>query len=289
MFIFRQSADLQAYLKKERLSGKKSGFVPTMGALHEAHLSLVRRARGENELTVCSIFVNPTQFNDPKDYELYPKTVEKDIYLLEKAACDVLFLPDIPQIYPPGVPQNETYELGHLESALEGKYRPGHFQGVCQVMRRLLQLVEPDRLYIGQKDYQQCLVIKKLLTLLKMQIEVIICPTLRESNGLAMSSRNLRLSDEEKERSAAIFDALTYMNSNIKEGCLKELLAAAKNMLLLKGLQPDYVEIAATDDLRLLEAWNGQARVVALVAAYMGKVRLIDNMVLPLNFAGYAN
>lgn len=289
MFIFKHSADLSAYLQNERLSGKKCGFVPTMGALHEGHLSLLTRARAENDLVVCSIFVNPTQFNDPKDFELYPKTVEQDVYLIEKTHCDVLFLPDTQQIYPATQDHSETYPLGHLEAVFEGKYRPGHFQGVCQVMRRLMQLVKPDRLYIGQKDYQQCLVISKLLELMQWQTAVIICPTLRESNGLAMSSRNLRLSDHEKQQAAGIFKALTYINTHFHKRCLKEILPEAENILFRHGLQVEYLAVATADDLRILENWEEGTRMVVLIAAYMGKVRLIDNIILPLNFAGYAN
>lgn len=289
MLIIKQPADLSAYLQKERRSGKKCGFIPTMGALHQGHLSLVNRAKEENELVVCSIFVNPTQFNDPKDFELYPKTLENDIYLLEKAACDVLFLPATVQIYPPGKVHDEWYDLGELESVLEGKYRPGHFQGVCQVVQRLIHIVEPEQLYIGQKDYQQCMVIKKLLSLIHVQTNVVICSTLREPNGLAMSSRNMRLSPEEKGKAAGIFEALSYISQNIQPGTLEHILAQAGNILSRYGLRADYVEIATAADLRLIDNWNGQTEIVALIAAYMGKVRLIDNMILPLNFAGYGN
>lgn len=289
MFIIKQPEDLSLYLQKQRQSGKKCGFIPTMGALHQGHLSLVNSAREEDQLVVCSIFVNPTQFNDPKDFERYPKTLENDIYLLEKAACDVLFLPATEQIYPPGKVHNEWYDLGELESVLEGKYRPGHFQGVCQVMQRLIRIVDPDRLYIGQKDYQQCMVIKKLLLLMQRQTDIVICSTLREPNGLAMSSRNMRLSAGEKEKAAGIFEALSYIGQNIQPGALEDTLAQAGNILTRHELRADYVKIATAGDLRLIDNWNGETEIVALIAAYMGEVRLIDNMILPLNFAGYAN
>ena len=289
MHIIRQTADISAYLQKERRSGKKCGFIPTMGALHQGHLSLVNSARKENELVVCSIFVNPTQFNDPKDFELYPKTLENDIYLLEKANCDVLFLPSTEQIYPPGKVHNEWYDLGVLESVLEGKYRPGHFQGVCQVVQRLIHIIEPEQLYIGQKDYQQCMVIKKLLSLTGVCTNIVICSTLREPGGLAMSSRNMRLSADEKEKAAGIFEALSYIAQNIQPGTLEDMLAAAGNILSRHELRADYVEIATTEDLRLINNWNGHTEIVALIAAYVGNVRLIDNIILPLNFAGYGN
>lgn len=289
MHIIRQTADISAYLQKERRSGKKCGFIPTMGALHQGHLSLVNSARKENELVVCSIFVNPTQFNDPKDFELYPKTLENDIYLLEKANCDVLFLPATEQIYPPGKVHNEWYDLGALESILEGKYRPGHFQGVCQVVQRLIHIIEPEQLYIGQKDYQQCMVIKKLLSLTGVRTNIVICATQRELSGLAMSSRNMRLSPDEKEKAAGIFEALSYIAQNIQPGPLEDMLAAAGNILSRYELRADYVEIATAEDLRPINNWNGHTEIVALIAAYMGNVRLIDNIILPLNFAGYGN
>ncbi len=289
MFIIKQSKDLIRYLQKQRSAKKKIGFVPTMGALHEGHLSLVKKAIGESGVVVCSIFVNPTQFNDPKDFELYPKTLENDIYLLEKQGCDVLFLPDMNEIYPSGASHTRAYELGYLESVLEGKYRPGHFQGVCQVVHRLLEIVRPNQLYIGQKDYQQCLVIGRLLTLIHSPAEVIVCPILREPNGLAMSSRNMRLTTTEKQKAGGIYEALSYINRNIKPGPVKDIVEEAGNLLVQKELAADYIAIAGAEDLRIIDIWDGRTKAIALIAAFMGKVRLIDNMVLPLNFADYGN
>lgn len=289
MFIIKQSKDLFKYLQKQRAIKKTIGFVPTMGALHQGHLSLVKKAKEESGVVVCSIFINPTQFNDLKDFELYPKTLENDIYLLEKEACDVLFLPDTDEIYPFGITRNEVYELGYLESVLEGKYRPGHFQGVCQVVHRLVEIVRPNQLFIGQKDYQQCLVIKKLLTLIHSPAGIIICPTLRESNGLAMSSRNMRLNADEKQKAGGIFDALSYVNRHIKAGPVKDILEGAGDLLIQKQLVADYVVIAREEDLQIIDVWDGRTKAIALIAAFMGNVRLIDNMILPLNFANYGN
>src|SRR3984957_11141081 len=159
MIIFKRSGDLFGWLKNETARGRSIGFVPTMGALHAGHISLVTISKKETDITICSIFVNPTQFNDPKDYQKYPVTLEKDIALLEAAGTDALFLPEVVDNYAGGTGRLETYELGNLERILEGKYRPGHFQGVCQVMRRLLDLVRPDHLFMGRKDYQQCMVV----------------------------------------------------------------------------------------------------------------------------------
>ncbi|MFT3702339.1 MAG: pantoate--beta-alanine ligase [Agriterribacter sp.] len=289
MFIIKQSNDLSKYLYQQRASGNSIGFVPTMGALHRGHISLIRQAKKERTTTVCSIFVNPTQFNDPKDFEHYPHTIENDIYLLEKENCDVLFLPGVTEIYASGTKSLEKYELGYIETVLEGKYRPGHFQGVCQVIQRLMSMVDPDSLYIGQKDYQQCMVIKKLLSFINSKSAVIICPTLRENDGLAMSSRNMRLNEEERQKATGIYKALSYIHQNIKPGLTFPVLEKAREILITQDLVPDYIEIAAADTLEPIPDWNGRTNIVALIAAFMGKVRLIDNMILPLNFANYAN
>ncbi len=289
MFIIKRSKDLNVYLDKLRPAVRKIGFVPTMGALHKGHLSLLSAARNESGVVVCSIFVNPTQFNDTKDFELYPKTLENDIYLLEKAGCDVVFIPEVDEIYPSGTSVGDRYNLGYLETVLEGKYRAEHFQGVCQVVHRLLDIVRPHHLYLGQKDYQQCMVIKKMLTLTHLTVEVMVCPTLRETNGLAMSSRNMRLSDAEKEKAGGIFKALSYIARHIKPGLVSNILAEAGNILQKSGLTMEYLQIAKAESLELIDEWDGQTKIIALVAAYMGKVRLIDNMILPLNFAAYGN
>ncbi|HRP58219.1 pantoate--beta-alanine ligase [Agriterribacter sp.] len=280
MFIIKQSKDLARYLQKQRSVKKTIGFIPTMGALHQGHLSLTKKAGEENGVVVCSIFVNPTQFNDLTDFELYPKTLESDILLLEKQGCDLLFLPDVAEIYPSGISPATAYELGYLESVLEGKYRPGHFQGVCQVMHRLMEIVRPDRLYLGQKDYQQCLVIGKLLELIQSPAEIIICPTLREPGGLAMSSRNLRLSAREKQNAQGIYEALSYISRNIKPGEVKGIAERAGALLIQKELTADYLTIARAEDLRIIDVWDGQTKAIALIAAFMGKVRLIDNMII---------
>src|SRR6201995_3614662 len=184
MILFRRTGDLAGWLKSQKEAGKSIGFVPTLGALHAGHISLIDISKKTTTLTVCSIFVNPTQFNDPKDFEKYPKTIEKDIILLENAGVEVLFLPELDEMYPDGTKNLETYDLGPLETILEGKYRPGHFQGVCQVMRRLLELVRPDDLFMGQKDYQQCMVVARLLELMGMGTKLHPCPIVREADGL---------------------------------------------------------------------------------------------------------
>lgn len=282
MMLFKKATDINRYLQQCRNSGKSTGFVPTMGALHQGHLSLIDTSKQACSITVCSIFVNPTQFNDVKDFENYPSTIEKDIDALEKAGCDVLFLPSVSEMYPNGTENVQNYQLGYLETVLEGKYRPGHFQGVCLVVHRLLNIMPADQLYLGQKDYQQCMIIKKLIELEKINTTVNICPTLRESSGLAMSSRNMRLSDDERKQALAIFKTLSYLKNNIKKGKLAELKQAAVNKIMNSGFKVDYVEIADADNLEIIEQWDGNKRLVAVVAAFLGNVRLIDNLLLTL-------
>jgi pantoate--beta-alanine ligase len=279
MIIFKQANPLTDYLRKEKKNHKKIGFVPTMGALHPGHLSLIAASTSGNDLTVCSIFVNPTQFNNPEDFKHYPITIEKDLELLMAAGCDIVFLPPAGEIYPSGY-QQKHYELGAIEKRLEGFYRPGHFQGVCQVVDRLLEIVSPDTLYMGQKDFQQCMVIRKLLELTNRDqtVQLKIIPTMRESNGLAMSSRNLRLSSEEKEMATSIYKALLSVKNNIRTRSPEQLKQSAREQLEKNGFVVDYVEIADQRDLS--PAKNSNEPSVALIAASIGKVRLIDNLIL---------
>ena len=280
MILFKNAAELDRYLTEKRHEGISTGFVPTMGALHEGHISLIRESRARCGLTISSIFVNPTQFNDSKDFAKYPITLEKDIDGLEGAGCDVLFLPSIDEVYPNGTTDLPTYDLGYLETVLEGKFRPGHFQGVCQVVDRLLSMVKPHYLFLGQKDYQQCMVIKKLVELTEGETTIIICPTLREKEGLAMSSRNMRLNTEEKEKALCIYNTLSFLKQELKPGYLEDLKERAVQYLTTEGFRVDYVEIAGANDLDLLQNWNGSTPTVALIAAFLNEVRLIDNMLL---------
>jgi len=280
MIIAKKPDFLSDYIDLKKKSGVKINLVPTMGALHEGHIALIREARKAGGLVVCSIFVNPTQFNDPKDYQKYPKTLEKDIDLLEENGNDILFLPEAEDIYPKGTSNLETYELGELEKVLEGKFRPGHFQGVCQVMRRILEIVKPDQLFMGQKDYQQCMVIKRLISLMDASIKFYAIPTVREKDGLAMSSRNLRLDANGRKNAAAISESLQYIRKSIKPGELSTLKARAKEMLEEKEFKVDYVELADVDNLNIVKSWDGKQKLVALIAAFQSGVRLIDNLVL---------
>ena len=280
MILFKKVADINAYLLKIREKGNSIGFIPTMGALHPGHISLLNTSKKSDSISVCSIFVNPAQFNDAKDFDNYPSTIEKDVDALEKAGCDVLFLPTLTEIYPDGTAYIEKYELGYLETVLEGKYRPGHFQGVCMVVDRLLNIIPANELYIGQKDYQQCMVIKKLIELKQIKTHINICPTLRETDGLAMSSRNVRLADRDRKQALKIFETLLFIKNNLNPGDLKRLKQLSVQNLTDAGFTVDYVEIANAGNLKIIDDWDGNTKLVAVAAAFLGNVRLIDNMLL---------
>ncbi len=289
MIIAKKPDFISNYLGPKREIAVRVSLIPTMGALHEGHLTLLRKARLNDAvgqareaggIVVCSIFVNPTQFNDPKDYQKYPKTIEKDIDLLEGSGADILFLPEAADIYPNGISGLETYDLGDLEKVLEGEFRPGHFQGVCQVMRRILDIVKPDQLFMGQKDYQQCMVVKKLIQIMGAPIQFIAIPTVREKDGLAMSSRNLRLNPGARKNAVAISQSLDYIKKNIKPGDLSLIRTKAKELLEERDFKVDYIELADADNLKIVKSWDGKQKLVALIAAFQHEVRLIDNMVL---------
>jgi pantoate--beta-alanine ligase len=279
MHIFKTASDLSDFISRSRAGGRSAGFVPTMGALHAGHLSLIGRSREENDFTVCSIFVNPTQFNNPEDFRNYPITIDRDVEQLLKAGCDVLFLPNVTEVYPPGH-LKKHYELGPVEDVLEGAFRPGHFQGVCEVVDRLLEIVEPDRLYLGQKDFQQCMVIRRLLELTGRSntVQLVIVPTMREADGLAMSSRNLRLNDEQRALSLEISRQLDHIRSHFAEESNEGLQREAAAALREAGFQVDYVSIA--EPTTLLPLQDKKKPAVVLAAATIGPVRLIDNMII---------
>lgn len=282
MFIIKKSADLRQFLEKKQQNHAKTGFVPTMGALHEGHISLVRQSKTGGHFTVCSIFVNPTQFNNPDDLAKYPVTLEKDIELLSRAGCDLLFLPGLKEIYPDPEEKAPHYDLGYLETVWEGRYRPGHFQGVCQVVEKLFRLVNPAHAYFGLKDYQQCMVIRRLneLTGMDKTIGLHLCPTLRETDGLAMSSRNMRLTEAQRQTAPALYRELQWVKDHIQPGDTTELLSASINRLKEAGFEPDYFGLAHAHTLQPLTDWDGQTPLVCLAAAFLGPVRLIDNLVI---------
>ncbi|HLU86459.1 MAG TPA: pantoate--beta-alanine ligase [Taishania sp.] len=269
--------EVKEQLDTHKKSGKKIGFVPTMGALHEGHLSLVEHAKTQCDIIVVSIFVNPTQFNNATDLEKYPRTIENDINLLKNNNVDYVFTPSIDEIYPSNY-QAPTIDLGILDSVMEGEFRPGHFQGVVQVVKRLFEIVEPNLAFFGQKDFQQVAVIKYMTNYFKLPVEIIPCPIIRNEKGLALSSRNMRLSEEEKEKALVIYNTLIFAKENIGNFSPSELMKECAVRINAGGLETEYVQIVNMNTLETLEKWENNA--VCCIVAYCGEIRLIDNMIL---------
>jgi pantoate--beta-alanine ligase len=258
-------------------TGKTIGFVPTLGALHNGHMSLIKQAQQVCTEVVCSIFVNPTQFNDPKDLEKYPRPIAADIALLEQAGCDILFNPAVSEIYDDD--EKWHLDIGDMEHLLEGKFRPGHFQGVMQVVNKLFNIVKPDMAFFGQKDYQQVMVVTKMVELLNMPVKLVTCPIERETDGLAMSSRNIHLTAYDREHALILSKTLSWVKEHFNVDSITQLQQQAEQMLNNEhGITPEYFEIVDGDSLKPVTA--ATKKVVALVAAWVGKTRLIDNMLI---------
>ena len=281
MLIFKRVKDIEKHLRSARKQGIKIGFVPTMGALHAGHISLISASRTRCKLTVCSIFVNPTQFNDKSDFDNYPVTIDNDIKMLSDAGCDVLFLPSVKEIYPNGMEQKRPINFGFIANILEGAFRPGHFNGMAQVVQRLLKIVKPDLLFMGQKDYQQQLIVAELIKKIKLSTRLVVCPTTREKDGLAMSSRNTRLDVNSRKQAVQISKTLLNAKSQIKNGKTEVSTIQEKGfqkLVAVAGMEPEYFEIrnAQTLDVPVKKS----EKLVALTAVKIGGVRLIDNMLL---------
>jgi len=281
MQVITSEGALDSALTEHRFPARAIGFVPTMGALHEGHMSLVRKSLSENSITVCSIFVNPTQFNDPKDYEKYPRQHDIDVERLLSVGCDLVFCPEYNTVYPRA--DRHTYNLGPVAERLEGSFRPGHFNGVASVVKRLLEIVKPDKAYFGLKDYQQFLVVKSLVKKYDIPVEIIGCETVREENGLAMSSRNGRLSIEERNTAAHLYRALKAAKEAVEHGQISGIESIGKDYF--KGLQSPELEYFKVADAATLEPIgdaeiNRRHTAIALVAARVSGVRLIDNIPL---------
>jgi pantoate--beta-alanine ligase len=278
MKLVKTNKELQEKLEKLRKKGA-IGFVPTMGALHSGHLSLVEKAMNENDGVVVSIFVNPTQFNDANDLKRYPRNLGADLKMLETTGCDLVFAPEPEEIYPE--PDTRRFDFGEMEQIMEGAHRPGHFNGVAQVVSKLFELVKPDRAYFGQKDFQQQAIIKKLVRMLNMDIEIVPCPIVREESGLAMSSRNELLNSEERENAALIYKTLSVAEKQTGEKSVYELKKWVTETINKNPfLDVEYFEVVNEENLKPVENWSGNSKKVGCIAVFCGKIRLIDNIEL---------
>lgn len=280
MLIFKHIKDIEKHIISCKKAGYKIAFAPTMGALHTGHISLVDEGKRRADVVVCSIFVNPTQFNDKADFDKYPNTISADIEMLNDAACDVLFLPSVKEMYPDGFGNPTSIDFGHVANILEGEHRPGHFDGMAQVVEKLLRIVTPHVLLMGQKDYQQQLIVRQLIKRRKMATELVMCPTLREKDGLAMSSRNVRLDAPARKLAVTLSKVLKDALNRLKKKANPGILAIEqfKKLQETPGIDPDYFAILDADTLMPVTA--NTKKVVALTAAVIGGVRLIDNMVM---------
>lgn len=280
MLIIRNNAGLQGFIAAAQKKGQQIGFVPTMGALHEGHLALVRHAASLSDLVVCSIFVNPTQFNDPADLETYPRPISRDIHLLHGVGCTVVYLPDVIDVYPPELNTSLHIMPGALAEVMEGEFRPGHFEGVMQVVKRLLDLVTPDVLIMGQKDYQQVAIIRFLLQSLKSNVELVVSPTIREKDGLAMSSRNVRLTKLWRSKAPLIHQTLVGVGDQLGKKTPRSLAGEGYAALGSAGFRPEYFRIVDGRTLQEIEDPKQHDQIVVCTAAWAGDVRLIDNVIL---------
>ncbi|MBK6564896.1 MAG: pantoate--beta-alanine ligase [Saprospiraceae bacterium] len=279
MLILTTVDEINRFISSCRNLSKTIGFVPTMGALHQGHLELVKKSIKENNITVCSVFVNPTQFNDKSDLEKYPRTLDKDCTLLRTIKTDVVFAPTVAEIYPSNI-EVVVPELGGLDLVMEGEFRPGHFEGMAQVVKRLLDIVKPDRLYMGQKDFQQFTIVQYMLKKLQSEVKLVILKTIRENNGLAMSSRNQRLSEEMKNKAGLIYRTLTTVKKQTGKKTPEMIAEYAKKRLSKAGFEVEYFAIVDGNSLKIVHDFNKHSYVVACVALWAEGVRLIDNMIL---------
>ena len=277
MEVFNFIVDIQRFVEEKHKLGLKVGFVPTMGALHEGHLSLINRAKNDNDIVVSSVFVNPIQFNNPTDLEKYPRTPELDIEKLKNAGCDAVFMPSVEEMYPEKV--EDHYDFGDLERVMEGACRPGHFNGVAIVVRKLFEIVNPDKAYFGEKDFQQLAIIKKMVCNLNMGLEIVPCPIIRENDGLAMSSRNVRLNEEERAIAPKIFATLNDTVSKKDSMSPAEMREyALAKYAEIKEFDVEYVEITDEINLQSINNWDECEHARIFVALQLGPVRLIDNV-----------
>lgn len=281
MIICTDKNALFQAIDKLKAQKKTIGFVPTMGALHEGHISLIKRSVTECGATVASIFVNPVQFNNPNDLQTYPRTLEADLALLEANACNVVFVPQVDDMYPEGTQNLENYNFGELETVMEGVFRPGHFNGVAVVVKRLFDLVQADVAFFGDKDFQQVAIVKQLVQQCNISVQIVACPIVREPDGLAMSSRNVRLTADERIQAACISQTLFAAQKMVQTHSVQQVKDfVIQSINAIPALEVEYFDIVDDTHLQSLHSWNDAGRIVGCVAVNVGAVRLIDNVVL---------
>jgi len=278
--IIKKVALLQKEIAKLKKAGKTIGFTPTMGALHNGHITLAKQMLKENDIGIVSVFVNPTQFNDAGDLKKYPRTLKNDAVLLEKAKVDILFAPTNDEVYPKGLKTKLKLDLKGLDKRMEGQFRDGHFEGVCQVVKRLLDITTPDSLYMGQKDFQQFTIISQMIENLKIPTRLVVCDIVREKSGLAMSSRNTRLSKDLKKRAPIIHETLEWIKKNKNRYSIADLKKKAIEKMTIPDFKPEYVSIVNGKDLKNIRKMKAHSYVVVCTAVWAGDIRLIDNMII---------
>lgn len=279
MQVIESVSELLTFVENGKQKGLKTGLVPTMGALHDGHLSLVKRSKADNDVTIVSLFVNPVQFNNPDDLATYPRREEEDFRLLAREGVDVVFAPAVEEIYPEDFDRNKKFDLGSVAEVMEGKYRPGHFQGVALVVSRLFQLCRPTRAYFGMKDFQQIAVIRQMVKTEGLDVELVACPIVREESGLALSSRNLLLSPTHKKEAASIHDVLTRSLDFVGKRTVEETRQWVVSQLNSKeDFSVEYFEIVDGETLLPVEEWSEARYIVGCITVYVGKIRLIDNI-----------
>lgn len=277
MKVIKTVKELQTEIAAMKKSGLSVGLVPTMGALHAGHISLVKRSVEENDVTVVSIFVNPTQFNDKNDLLKYPRTLEADCQLLQQAGVAIVFAPSVEEVYPEL--DTRSFSYAPLDTVMEGAFRPGHFNGVCQVVSKLFDMVKPDKAYFGEKDFQQLAIIREMTRQLELPLEIVGCPIMRESDGLAMSSRNTRLSEAERETalniSRVLFESQRYA---ITHSLLETKSFVEQGIAVVEGLKLEYYEIVDARTMQTVQSWDEAEGIVGCITVFCGEVRLIDNI-----------
>ena len=279
MLIVHKITEVKNFIQDAKLHGKTIGFVPTMGALHHGHIELVKKADSENDITIVSIFVNPIQFNNPEDLAKYPRTLDSDVEKLKETHCKMVFAPSAEEMYPE--PDNTVFDFGKLDKVMEGQFRPGHFRGVAVVVKKFFEIVEPDKAYFGEKDYQQLAIIKKMVQMLNLPVTIVPCPIVREADGLAMSSRNTRLTPEAREAAPTIYKSMTDACDDYSWFTPQGISGLVSTYIELNPeLRVEYALVVDTETLQPIIEWNDAAHAILCVAVFAGEIRLIDNYLI---------